>query len=296
MNNNFDNPFYENNNDMFPELNTEESNSTHERVEFRKERNASIIGIGCYLITFYVIATFIQIVLMVIFASKYNVSIANIMDSPDAYYATLSWSNFLTYVVALIAVVPFMFKYLKKDVKIALDDKKETLKHVLLGIGIMYATSIFANLLVQILTLNLDASGSSENQEVIEELMGSGTVNALLMCITTVFFAPILEEIIFRKCLFGLFKKKTYLTIAISAIIFAGIHVVPACLNILLDILMQGGSTLTDLYIEAVYIISYLGQAIAMSYIYYRSKFNIVPSILIHLFNNVLAVLALFLV
>ena len=288
MNSNNYNPYFE------EPVNTLE-NEACAITEFKKERKDFLITIACYLTVFYVVASVLQIILLAVFASIYEVDISSVLSDSPAYYDMLTWSNFLTYVVCLGPVLLLTLKYIIKDFKTAFKDVKGTLLLILMGIGIMYAASIIATVIVELLTLNLDASGSSENQEVIEALISSSPTNALLMVITTVLLAPVLEEIIFRKCLFGVFKNKTLLTIAISAIVFAGIHVVPACIGIALDILMQGGSTLTDLYIEAIYIISYLGQAIAMSYIYHRSNHNIVPSIIIHIFNNVVATLAILL-
>ena len=103
--------------------------------------------------------------------------------------------------------------------------------------------------------------------------------------------APFIEELVFRKGLFGIFKTKTLLTVVISSVIFAGIHVVPACVSDIIAI-NTGDATVVDLYLEAISIISYLGQAFALSYTYYKTKGNIIPCMIIHLANNLISLIA----
>ena len=170
-------------------------------AEFKKERTNSLLSITCYLSGFYIVGSIIQIILMAIFASIYEVDASSIDSSSPAYLDTLSWSNFLIYVVCIGPVLLFTLKYIIKDFKLAFKDIKRTLILVVMGIGIMYAASIVATVIFELLTLNLDVSDSSENQRVIEALMSSSPTNAFLMVITTVILAPVLEEIIFRKCI-----------------------------------------------------------------------------------------------
>lgn len=86
------------------------------------------------------------------------------------------------------------------------------------------------------------------------------------------------------------FKHNTIKAVIITSIIFASIHVVPACLTIMLEIIAKNARWI-DLYTEFVYIFSYLGQAFAISYVYHKSNGNIIPSIFVHFVNNFISLI-----
>lgn len=254
-----------------------------------------IISIALYFGFFYIFSAVFQTIYTVVWLASNNVSADQLLNDSlvyEAYYiSTLSWSNLATYLAATLSIVPLLFNTLKKDIIDYGKDLSESLTWTFAGIGLLYGGVFTGNIIVKILTFGLKASGNSENQEAINKIMSSGGFNLFSIGFITIVIAPILEELIFRKALFGLFKKSTIKTVILSAIIFASIHVVPACLTLLVDVLSNGGS-ITDLYVEAVYIFSYIGQGFALSYVYYKTKGNIVPCIIIHFVNNLIAFIA----
>ena len=84
-----------------------------------------------------------------------------------------------------------------------------------------------------------------------------------IIIISIVLFAPLLEEIIFRRVLFGGLYQKTNFIIAalISAVIFAAVHG------------------------ELQHLLIYMAPALVFSYIYYRTKRLLAP-IIAHLSNE----------
>ena len=110
------------------------------------------------------------------------------------------------------------------------------------------------------------------------------------MVITTIVFAPFVEELIFRKVLCEVIEQKKYLPswfiIILSGFLFASIHVIIPMISALI-----GGNGIWSALSEFLYIIPYLTMGIALSFVYYRSNKNIWVVITIHAINNLFALL-----
>ena len=86
-------------------------------------------------------------------------------------------------------------------------------------------------------------------------------------------FAPLTEELIFRKGIREIFNNK-YLYIIISGIFFASMHV-----------------TSEDLGINTLlYLIPYSSLGITFAYTYYKTN-NIFSTIMLHSFHNTMAII-----
>ncbi len=264
-------------------------------LEMPLSRKRSFLGIALYFLCFYVLASLFQIIFPSIWLSITGYSPNVINPESDIYddvvYVKLvndllTWSNAFAYIACAGSIIPVFFKYIKNDFIRFKNNLGFHFKWFGIGFAILYGGSIVANIIILILTLG--KGGDSENQEVINDLMASSGLNCFIMAIITILLAPIIEELIFRKALFGLFKKDHFWIVIISALIFASIHVVPACLEILL-LIPTKAATWLDLYNEFIYIFAYLGQAFALSLVYYKCKRNVIPGILLHLTNNLLA-------
>lgn len=249
------------------------------------------LGIGIYFVCFYIVAFIIQVVALSIYLARHSISIDQISETSTDYLTLINICNFLTYIVTLVALLPIFIKEVRKDLNLVKGEKNFYLGWWGKGVLIMYGLIFLSNILIQFFTFGLETNNVSENEETINLIMNSGVGNLLLMGIVTVILAPIIEEVIFRKCLFGIFKKNNVLTIIFSALIFASIHVVPACLTII-GSMANGEATFVDLYLEFICIISYLGQAFAISFVYYKTKQNVIPCMLIHFTNNFIAFIA----
>ena len=120
----------------------------------------------------------------------------------------------------------------------------------------------------------IGVEGTSENQESLEAAVLSKY--GLIMLIPIVFFAPIIEELIFRKFIFGIIEDKlkwsAWSAILISTVVFSLMH------------LLSG---------DFQYILLYLPQAFVMGIMYHFSKNNIFVPITIHFINNLLAAIGI---
>ncbi|MCM1259456.1 MAG: CPBP family intramembrane metalloprotease [Prevotella sp.] len=263
-------------------------------IEDQASRSKYIITIVAYFAFFYIVASILSVIISFIVLIIKGYSMDSMVEGSkeylDYYNTTLTWTNFLTYLGSCAVVLPLVGPKLIKDMKRFSGNAKFYLKWWGIGFAMMYGAAILANIITNIFSLGLEAPGNSENQEAINTLMASGGLNYAIIAIVTVLIAPVLEELIFRKALFGLFKKDTFLPVIISSILFAGIHVFPACAQILLNIVTHDATWL-DFHLEFICIFSYLAQAIALSFVYYKTKRNLIPCILIHFTNNLIALI-----
>ncbi|HOC97531.1 MAG: type II CAAX endopeptidase family protein [Bacilli bacterium] len=163
--------------------------------------------------------------------------------------------------------------------RLFIEDWKKIKKKVWLPIVLIVAgtIAIFAlSIMVNIFYSLIGLEGTSANQSTLEETILSKY--GYVMLISIVIFAPILEELIFRKFLFGIIEDKlkwpAWSAIIISSLIFALIH------------LMSG---------DFQYILLYLPQAVVLSLAYHLSKNNILVPIGIHFVINSFAALAMIL-
>ena len=164
--------------------------------------------------------------------------------------------------------------------KVFIEDFKKIKKYFLrfiicLVAGIIAITALGS--LFEWIQVKLGIEGSSENQEVIEEILsGNGK---WFMILSVAIGAPIFEELVFRKFIYGYLsrtKLPIILSIAITALVFALIH----CTS-------ENFLSWTAYFFLA----NYLVLALSLTLPYVFSKENIYVSILVHMFNNILSLL-----
>ena len=128
----------------------------------------------------------------------------------------------------------------------------------------------------------------STNQSGLNDIFALGGVERVLFAFFVVIFAPIVEELVFRKSLFNLFKKHEDLATILSAVIFAGIHVLTPALNALMGSL-TGANDFSLVFTELTYFIVYIGPALVLSLVYRFADKNVIPCIIIHVLQNLLS-------
>lgn len=170
-------------------------------------------------------------------------------------------------VTSLIYLVFVIFVY-RNELKIDLKNLilKKVLKYIpiyIIGISLM----ILSNYLISKITnVNL-----SENEIRVREYI---KLFPIYMTFSTVIYAPIVEEITFRKTFRNIINNG-YLFVIISGIIFGLVHIKTGSLQ---DFLM---------------IIPYIIMGIDLSYIYYKSD-NIFTSMIIHCMHNLVLLIMQF--
>ncbi len=172
--------------------------------------------------------------------------------------------------VFLIWIIASYFKDIKKDFKSFFKNFSTnfeiSFKYWLVGFIIM----ICSNLVISVLT----DGKLAPNEELVRNLIG---IAPLYMIFSISIYAPIAEEMVFRKSFSEILKNK-YAFVLISGITFGSLHVTGAITSLL----------------DLLYLIPYCALGIAFAYTYQKTK-NIFSTIIMHMFHNTMA-LVLFLI
>ncbi|HKL61303.1 MAG TPA: type II CAAX endopeptidase family protein [Acholeplasma sp.] len=180
--------------------------------------------------------------------------------------------QFIVYVMMMITIVPMFFSVLRNEWQENKMPVSAWLSIIVIGYFYMIAGNLVSNVLSQFASsaLNYEMT-TSINQQAIEEMIMSSY--GILMIIPVVFFAPIVEELVFRKAIFSLFKSD-YTALIISSLLFGLIHV----------------SSEASIQAFIVNGIAYVVSGFALGYVYIKNKHNIWASIFVHAFSNALSV------
>lgn len=210
-------------------------------------------------------------------------SIINFYDGQD-----MAFGNFIFYVIMTIPLVLLMFPSLKDDTHTFFKDPEyKGTNKFLDSILPVFLVRILSGFLATGLSLALRLTSVSENQLLIEKsFTGFG---AVLMFISVVVLAPIVEELVFRKGIFTLFKNKKAALIT-SVTTFTLIHVTTELIN-----LIANGITFIGIAHLIILIIPYLAMAIFLGYLYKKNDENVVLTIFIHAFVNFIGAIAIIL-
>ncbi len=134
---------------------------------------------------------------------------------------------------------------------------KKYFKFWLISVGIMMLSNFIINFFVK--------TGISANEETIRETF---KISPIYIFFSSVIFAPVVEELVFRQSLKNIIPNK-YIFIIISGIIFGGLHVITSLTSV------------TDL----LYLIPYCAPGFAFAYILADSD-NIFIPISLHFMHN----------
>lgn len=140
---------------------------------------------------------------------------------------------------------------------------ENSFKYYLVGVGVM----IFSNLIITLLF----QGDLSTNEVLVRSYINA---SPLLMAIDISFYAPLAEELLFRKSVRDVVKNK-WLYIFISGFIFGGMHVIG-----------------TEGLIGLLYLIPYCSLGFTFAYIYAKTD-NIYSSIMLHFMHNTLTLILL---
>lgn len=179
-------------------------------------------------------------------------------------------------IVAIVLSLVFLRPMFKEDILAFKSNWLRCLICIASGIAaILLFSSLFS-----FLTEKLSIEGDSQNQEIIEDaLTGNGK---WAMIISVALVAPVFEELVFRKFLYG-FLSRVKLHIIISTIIIALLFALIHCTS---------ENFLT--WIAYFFLLNYLSLSLSLTIPFIVSKGNVFVSIIIHMFNNIFSLLAIF--
>ncbi len=177
-----------------------------------------------------------------------------------------AWSLFLTNLAA--AIVFFLFIRRKKGFFKVFSGKPSSFGATILWGILAFFLALFGQMFAGLLEMALfGIEAGSDNTAILSEIAKISPI----IIISMVIFAPLLEEIIFRRVLFGGLYNKTNFWIAaiVSALVFAVVH------N------------------ELEHTLVYMAPALAFSFVYYKTKRLLAPMIGHFLMNGFVVVIQL---
>lgn len=212
------------------------------------------------------------------FFTAYDIDISNVNTTiiKSSRALNLLGSNLLNtlmYIMLLVTIGYFSIAILKKDWKLL--DKKPTklISMAVIGLGIMFIANLISSVLASGLSVIFNYTAeTSANQAAIIQMLKSPYM--ILMIINAVIFAPIVEELVFRKAFFSIIKNK-WMALVVSSLMFSLIHIIsePTLGGFIVNLVIYGGS------------------GVGFGYIYLNHKENIYSTIIVHALWNLMSVL-----
>ena len=187
----------------------------------------------------------------------------------------LALINFVIY----IALLPGIAYLLKMDIVFDYKEAKEQKGQFFIAIIIGYLYIMLGNIASGYLSSFLSnifglVPGEAVNQEVIVSALRSDGM--ILMMISAIILGPIVEELIFRKAIFGLIKSDK-MAIFISALVFGLIH-------------LAGEASIQAALVNGI---SYFVMGFVFGYIYIKNNRNIMVPIAVHILSNLISIIVI---
>ncbi len=178
------------------------------------------------------------------------------------------WGNFLGYFIALVGVAFFM----RDDIVTDFNALKEKKNYLSIYIPVMAVFFVVVTYLIDFVIGF--CVPSSANQSTIEIILSNGGM--LPMILATVLLAPVVEELIYRKVIFSVFKKYSIVACyIISIILFTLPHMI--------------STNMTNFGVWLLQCVPYASSGALLCFIYHKSDHNVYASIAAHMANNLLA-------
>jgi len=225
---------------------------------------------GISIVVAYVAVWIAVLILQIVMSIPYINSEGAIVMTEAQEYRFISITNFALYATLTIIYIIMLRSYLKQQIINSKNNMHEFVKITLLGISGLFLAVFTASSIMGL----LGVTENSNNQEVLNGLMNAATFDKISLIVFSILFAPFVEEIVFRRAIFGFFEKKSIpLAILISGLSFGFIHV------------MSG---------DYIQLIIYGSLGLVLAYTYYRSNKNIMTVISIHMIYNLVVTIILF--
>ncbi|MFI3211665.1 MAG: CPBP family intramembrane glutamic endopeptidase, partial [Peptostreptococcaceae bacterium] len=248
-------------------------------------------GLGSYFFIFYIVAAVVSLVIQQIYIDVHKINyeiLQNIITSGDYFHyleefpvttvqiiQMLSLTNFVVYSILVITLLYVLKKdFIEDAVIFKREALNKTIKTLIIYSIIFITLNYSINYIIYLIQGLIGYDSSSTNQIFIEVALSKATI---LTVISTVILGPIAEELIFRKCFFGLIKNKKLALLA-SSLVFGFIHIISSI-----------GSF--DFLETIMLLIPYITAGILLGLIYIKTKLNIYYVTIIHILVNLISII-----
>lgn len=190
-----------------------------------------------------------------------NIDVNTLNDTTIYIITLINDILFLTILISIYykSIKKNLFQYFKHNLK---ENLKTSISYWLIGLGIMVVSNLFIAIIMN--------EQLADNEETVRSMID---IAPLYMLFQLAIYAPISEELIFRRSIRDIFDNK-WLYALVSGLIFGGLHVISSLTN------------LTSL----LYLIPYCSLGIVFALLYYKTN-NIFSSITVHALHNTLALI-----
>ncbi|MDD4035938.1 MAG: CPBP family intramembrane metalloprotease [Bacilli bacterium] len=172
-------------------------------------------------------------------------------------------------VLADIIFIIILIKTYSKDLREAYYDFKDNYKDYIDDMFKYWILGLLTMVITNFAIVYLTPSEMASNEEAVRNLI---TKAPIYMVFSTVLFAPLSEEIIFRRAFRDLFESK-WLYVLMSGMVFGALHAVTEFSN----------------FYEILFIIPYSALGIAFALLYVKNN-NILTPIIMHTLHNAILV------
>lgn len=190
----------------------------------------------------------------------FNIDFTELSDKEYIIYLTLA--NITMMGIYFLIYRKTLIKDFKNFFKNFGDNLEVSLKYWLIGFGVMVVSNLFITFI-----LNKEIAGNEEQVRNYLDLL------PLFMIFNTVIYAPISEELTFRKSIKDAISNK-WVYVMISGVIFGLLHII---------------NYITS-PIDLIYLIPYSALGVSFALLYYKTD-NIFSCITVHAIHNSLAVI-----
>lgn len=198
---------------------------------------------------------FIYEIIVAIIINIFNINISDFSNTGKNIYMIT---------VDLIYIIFIVFIYKKEIISDLRDFKENGLKYIGKYIPI-YVLGLIAMSISNIILYEVTNVEISNNEQLVREYI---KLLPIYMTFSCVIYAPIVEEITFRKTFRNIIDNK-YFFILVSGVMFGLIHITGDTIG------------LNDYLLSIPYIL----MGISLAYIYYKSN-NIFTTVTIHMMHN----------
>ncbi|KFZ27106.1 MAG: CAAX amino terminal protease self- immunity [Candidatus Izimaplasma bacterium HR2] len=225
---------------------------------------------GLNIIIFYIVMWIAVIILQFIMIYMNLEPSGEVVITDAEELRMISVTNLVLYLSLFIIFLYTLRSYLKNQI---IETRKNFLAFIrvttlgLLGLFIaVYASAYVMEY--------LGITANSENQEVLNRLIDAALFDKIALVLFSVFLAPFVEEIVFRRAVYGFLENVSIpLAIIVSGLSFGFIHVLSG---------------------DFIQIIIYGSLGLVLALMYYLSKKNIMTVIAIHMVYNLIITVFMF--
>jgi len=216
---------------------------------------------GVYVASIVVIMPILLLLFMLIFDVH---SIADVTESATI----MTWVTFTHFALVTAFFCIFLRKFFIAEFK-AIKSVKWFLGWTFGGWGLVLVGALISSIILGFISGD-GYDATAMNQQLIENLT---TSYPLLMFVSAVILAPIIEEVIFRLVLMNLFKAPDWVNILFSSLAFGLMHVLSG---------------------DFIFLIAYMMMGIPFGFVYAKTK-NLWIVIVMHILQNLFATLIMLL-